>query len=238
MKIKTIFAAALAAVAMTSCDSGSNEYHSTYFYPMTGNGIETYADQTVDSVRVYSTDSWTLDNSCEWVDIYSAGKKAPLSITIPAGYMASSRLDFQLQPNTTGEARTTIVQVKSTFDKIGAVTQYLTQYPFHKIISPSGKTVTDEDGKRSYLFQMEVNANGFTGADATPSLIFYPYASDATLSCPADWVMLSKMDDFAKETKHIVTVTCTKNTTGEDRTATIKLTAGGVTTPIIVKQLK
>ena len=72
MNIKTIATALLTACICYACDSDNdNEYHSTYFYPLSSNGIETYADQTVDSVRVISYDSWSLDNNCDWCVISS-----------------------------------------------------------------------------------------------------------------------------------------------------------------------
>ena len=81
MKIKSLLAVVAASLAFTACvDDGGNEYHSTSFYPMTSSGIQCFADQTVDSVRVISYDSWSLTNSCPWMEISENGRPAPLSL--------------------------------------------------------------------------------------------------------------------------------------------------------------
>lgn len=130
MKIKSLLALAAAAFAFTACvDDGGNEYHSTSFYPMTTSGIQCFADQTVDSVRVISYDSWSLTNTCSWMSISENGRPAPFTVTIPAGYSSSNRLDIQLQPNTTGRQRRDLISVVSSFGKIGTVSQTITRVP-------------------------------------------------------------------------------------------------------------
>ena len=238
MKIKTLLAAAAVAFAFTSCDNdGGNEYHSTYFYPMTSNGSEVYADQTVDSVRVISYDSWSLKNTCDWYQVFSNGKEAPLSINIPAGYMSSDRLDFKIQPNTTGKVRKNPVEVVSSFHKIGTVSQMLTQYPYLNIKHP-GIVYETEGNQSSYNFTLTLPASGLDMSNNKYFITFTVYADGATLSSDASWVSPDQTEGFKKYADQKVTLSVEKNQTNADRTATLTLTSNGISTPIIVKQAK
>ena len=136
-QLKTWAVACLAALALTACDNDStNEQHGTSFYPITVGGIETFADQTVDSVRVMSFDSWTLKNTSDWCSVRAEGQENNISVKVPEGYISSTRLDFRLQPNTTGKLRSNRIDVVSSYAKIGTVSTVLTQYPHHNITSP------------------------------------------------------------------------------------------------------
>lgn len=231
MKIKSLLTAAAVALAFASCDNdNTNEYHSTYFFPMQNLGIETYADQTVDSVRVISFDSWTLTHDCDWYQVSSNGKQAPLSIRVPAGYQSSDRLDFQIQPNTTGKVRNDLVEVVSSFDKIGTVAQMLIQYPYLNILNPR---TTD---KTNYDFTMIVSGAGTTSSSSKPNVSFIVYSEDATLSSNVSWLTPDKTEGFAKDNKQNVSLTIEKNETEQTREAVLTLTSNGVSTPIHIKQ--
>ncbi len=248
-KLLTAFAAALTLVAVpaafTACDDAVNEHHTTYFYPQNVNGNIAYADQTVDSVRVISTDSWTLSNKVDWYDVSVAVKGGTqlneISQTIPSGVVGSVRLDLNFKPNTTGSIRQSQLVVVSAEGKIGSVTRPVAQLPYLHILVPNVQTTT-VDGKTSYTFSLKAAKNGKlllgTGAASTesPSLIFIVYSKDATLTSSADWVVPAKTGDFATATSQTVPLTVSPNETGAERTATLTLTSAGVSSVITLTQ--
>lgn len=235
MKLKSILAACVAAVAFASCDDGGNEYHSTYFYPMTYEGIVTYADQTVDSTHVVSYDSWTLTNNCEWFDIYTSGIKAPLDVKIPAGYMGLNRLDIYLQPNNTGKVRGERISVVSAFEKIGTISQSIIQYPYLNISVPAVKS-TSVDNETTYSFDLNINAKGMGSNNQKPIISFTVYADGAELSSDQTWIEPSKTENFTKYVTQTINLNVEENPTKADRTASLKLTSKGITTVINVTQ--
>ncbi len=237
MNIKTIATALLAACICYACDSDNdNEYHSTYFYPLSSNGIETYADQTVDSVRVISYDSWSLDNNCDWCVISSNGQQTPLRITIPAGYVASSRLDFALQPNQTGRLRTNRIAVVSSYGKVGTISQMLVQYPHLNVTFPDG-VISGSGTDYACKFSLSIPAAGVAPSGNKPFVKFVVYTDNATLSSSADWLVPAETSGFRKYEKVKVELNAEPNPGTQERTATLTLTSNGVNTPITISQL-
>ena len=237
LSVAGLAALCLSAFALTACDDeNANEYHATYFYPMSTYGIETYADQSVDSIRVISSDSWTLQNSCEWCTISSNGQLAPLSINIPQGYIASTRLDFKLQPNTTGKLRTNRIDVASSYDKVGTISQLLVQYPNLNITHPDG-VATGTGTEYAVTYTLSVPAEGVSPSGAKPYVKFTVYAEGATLTSSADWIESVQTAGFAKYEAQSVELNVQPNPTKESRTAMLVLCSSGVETPITVTQL-
>ena len=237
MNIKTIATALLAACVCYACDSDNdNEYHSTYFYPLSSSGIETYADQTVDSVRVISFGSSSLENNCDWCVVSSNGQQAPLQITIPAGYMASSRLDFALQPNQTGRLRTNRIAVVSSYGKVGTVSQVLVQYPHLNIQYPDG-VISGSGSDYACKYSLSIAAAGVAPSGSKPYVKFIVYTDDARLSSSADWLVPAETSGFNKYEAVKVELNAEANPGTEERTATLTLTSNGVSTPITISQL-
>lgn len=234
-KIKILLAAVAAVFSLAACDMGGNEYHSTYFYPPT-NGIVTYADQTYDTIRVVSSDSWTLASTADWCHIAYNGKFTPLSVTVQEGTLLAAKLEFNLRPNDTGVMRSLPIDVVSSYGKIGTVSQTLIQAPFINVTTPQPVKESGSDGKTRYTFTLNVPANGLMTASKQPTIEFTPYSAGATLSVDADWVKLDKATGFLAAKPQVVTLTVQANTASTERTATIKLTSNGITTPITVKQ--
>lgn len=229
---KFLLSAAAILCACYACSDGSNEFHATYFYPQNARGIETYADQILDSVKVVSYDSWTLKNTAEWVEVEALadGKRQvnDIAVTIPAGYYAFTRLDFHMQPNTTGETRYTPIQVTSSFEKIGTVATVLTQYPFLHIVQPA---VEQNAETKAYEFKLAL-----TATQTESRIVFTPYAGDATLTSSASWLVPEKTSDFEQYAKQTVALTIEKNETEAPRTATLTLTSRGISNVITVTQ--
>ncbi|MBQ5909468.1 MAG: hypothetical protein IIW85_03980, partial [Bacteroidaceae bacterium] len=59
--MKKVFPLLVSVIALcfAACTESSYEYHQTYFYPQQPGGKMMYADQTLDTTRVISYDSWT-----------------------------------------------------------------------------------------------------------------------------------------------------------------------------------
>lgn len=238
MKIKSLFAVAAAALAFTACvDDGGNEYHSTSFYPMTTSGIQCFADQTVDSVRVISYDSWSLTNTCPWMSISENGRPAPFTVNIPAGYSSSNRLDIQLQPNTTGQLRRDQINVVSSFGKIGTVSQTITQFPYHNVIWPNVKSVS-VNGATVYDFTLNIDAAGTTGDETKNCLKLKLFAPNATLTSAEGWVRPKQTEGFETEKVVVVPLAVDANSTDAERTAVLTLSSLGINTQIKVVQAK
>ncbi len=235
MKVKSIiFAAATAALALTSCSEATNEYHSTQFYPVSNDGIIAYADQTVDSTRVISYDSWTLTNTADWFDVsLQDGQKNNLSVTIPAGYVGSMRLDLRFQPNATGKSRQSQLAVVSSFDKIGTVSTPVTQQPYLNISYPAPYKETSTATMPTFSLNLTSSKSSYP---LTSYITFTVYTSDATLTSSADWVTPEKTSGFTASVKEKVNLTIQANTTGQTRTATLTLTSNGISNVVTINQ--
>ena len=229
---KFFLAAAAVLCTCYACSDGSNEFHSTYFYPQNARGIETYADQILDSVKVVSYDSWTHKNTADWVEVVTLadGKRQvnDIAVTVPAGYYSFTRLDFNMQPNTTGEIRYTPIQVTSSFEKIGTVATILTQYPYLNIAQPAVEQNADT---KAFEFKLSLAAT-----QTESRIVFTPYAGDATLTSSASWLVPEKTTDFEQYAKQTVTLQIEKNETETPRTATLTLTSRGISNVISVTQ--
>lgn len=235
MKLKSIIlAVATATLALTSCSEATNEYHSTQFYPVTTDGIVAYADQTVDSTRVISYDSWTLTNTTDWFDVsLQDGQKNNLSVTIPAGYVGSMRLDLRFQTNTTGKTRQSQLAVVSAYDKIGTVSTIVTQQPYLNISYPSPYKATSTDAMPTFSLNLTSSKSSYP---LTSYVTFTVYTADATLTSSADWITPEKTSGFTANVKEKINLTIQANTTGQTRTATLTLTSYGISTPITINQ--
>ncbi len=234
MKIKTILCAAAAVLALTSCNEGTNEYHSTQFYPVSSEGIVAYADQTVDSTRVISYDSWTLNNTADWFDVsVQGGQKNNISVTIPAGYVGSMRLDLSFQPNNTGKTRQSQLAVVSSFEKIGTVSTPVVQQPYLNISYPSAYKETTSATMPTFSLNLTATKSSYP---LTSYVTFTVYTADATLTSSADWITPEKTSGFTASVKEKVNLTVQANTTGQARTATLTLTSNGISTNITVNQ--
>lgn len=235
MKLRNLLLAAAAVVGLAACNENTNEYHSTYFYPITASGVQTFADQQLDSVRVMSYDTWTLNNTVDWVDMkVGTTQTNQIKVEVPVGYFNLTRLDFVLKPNTTGKTRTTPVQVTSSFGKVGTIATVLIQYPFHNITTPAVR-MNEAGTNGTFTVDLPQMSNKET---ATSFLSFTVYTSDAQLTSSADWLTVDKANGYTPSVKEKVNITAQPNTTGEARKAQLTLTSGGVSTVINVNQPK
>lgn len=244
MKLKSIFTTTATAVALVatlaSCNSEStNENHTLSFNR--GN-IVAYADQQVDSFRVYYNDAWTLnqpsDNS--WVNIAYNGQTPPITITPSnANFInVSDRVNVAMQPNNTGKDRISTINIESSYGKLGTLTLNVYQRSYLNVAD-----LTQNNGK---FVMNNVSADGYVVGltnQVKPTLCFTVYSADATLTSSADWLKVPEKTTLPGVPTYVpnelqkVELTVEKNTTAESRTATLTLTSNGVSSTIEVTQL-
>ncbi len=254
--ISRLFSAAALAVCAAftaSCSDEDTGYHSTYFYPLNGGNKEVFADQTTDSVTVYSYDTWTASVNSDWLNVTLGGKSAPFTVEVPDGYVSRSVLTLVMQPNTTGKVRSTAISAASSSTKIGTVMQGVVQYPFLKITNPSVSRVTTTGGTTEYTFAMTgIAKDGYyhtfdvqgKETKTQPSVSFTVFADGATLTSAVDWITIVPQTDsegktvegYAKNTVQTVKLNVAANETGQARTGSVVLTSNGVSTSISVSQ--
>ncbi len=214
-----------AVVALASCGDSTYEVHQTFFYPQIPGGMQFYADQTYDTLHVYSLDSWTAALTQDWLDV------TPKSYTVAPMTNADTRLTVTTAPNTTGEVRTASLVV-SSYD---VISMGITQYPWLNIIFPNaiydnGDPIGDNDPTQlSARFELPLRA---TTSDTT--VVFRVYQDNATLQSDADW--LTPEETTFSAGRDTVRLTVTPNQTAATRTGRLTLTSAGVSSVITVTQ--
>ena len=104
-KLKLLFACGLLPL-LASC-IGDPETHA--LIPVE-ESIMLYADQTVDSLRFYTFDSWTVTPQEDWITV-DGDSHADITYDYMKRYLC--RVILNVKPNTTGKTRSGLVLVKS-----------------------------------------------------------------------------------------------------------------------------
>lgn len=216
--MKKLFFAALAVCGMAACNSDS-ETHIVQFINGTPN---LYADQSIDTLYVYATDSWTATSSATWLTI----DKGSESLTIPAGSAAFSKMALTAAPNTTGALRTAYIQASSP----SASGYYVVSQAYWLNVTRPTAVYDSELKKATFGHSITWNTLGDT-------IAFQNYTDGATLTSDASWIQPQTTATYDAG-EHTVYFTVEQNATGADRTATLTLTSAGVSTPITVVQKK
>lgn len=245
MKLKHILTSGLAAMALgfalTSCSDSKDEYHTIGFSKQY---VVAYADQTNDSIKLYSTDDWSFRlDAAEWLKATYKGQNAPFSEKVPAqGYTNSTlpRIDLVCTPNTTGQERGGVLYATSSFAKLGSTVAQFIQLPYLNISTPSYEQATA--GNKTYaMFRTYVESSGKTSSGVNPKVTFTVYADGATLTSTCDWISvlnknLSERPTYAKNELQQVELVVAENTSKEARRGKVLLTSNGVTDTITVVQ--
>lgn len=216
-------------LCFAACTESSYEYHQTYFYPQQPGGKMMYADQTLDSTRVISYDSWTAQTTADWLSL------TPAEQNIPTGYGMNTLVKLTCAPNTTGETRHSAILLKS-FDSL-AMDVYQTAWL--NIIWPTAiytnKPEAAGDASTGTVMDKQVSFVTTLSADSTSMKVkFRVYADGATLQSNASW-LVHKDTVYAAGT-HEALLSVEPNAFAVSRTATLTLSSNGVSTPIKVTQ--
>lgn len=224
---KTLFLATVAlfsTMVFTACDNDDTyERHTLQFYPIKAGGMIAYADQTVDTIRVVSSDSWQLTSGADWLTCDKTSEQ------IPAGKTYSTLLHFQYAANNTGKARKAYIAVKG----YGQISMPVTQYYWLNIISPApvNTNYSQPDNLETAAITFPLN---IAPTEADTAVTFTVYANGATLTSNADWAQVETANFDAG--KHRVALHVDANHTGAERLATLTLTSNGVSSQIALTQ--
>ena len=227
-KTKTLLLVCSLLPFFASCVS-EPEYHQ--LTPV-GDSFILYADQTLDSLRFYTFDSWTVTSQVDWITV-EGSSHADVSYSSSNLYLW--KVLVSVKPNTTGRTRNGSVLVQS-YD-------YSYSSPFVQLgllkVSHPAYTVD------SYLDEQSLipDVAYYTLTDSahwTSDSICFTVQNSWELAfageTPPDWLSLDKTTDFAGT--HKVHLTLTENTDTENgREATLRLTSGKVSNDILVRQL-
>lgn len=229
--MKKISSLLLLAVALcfAACSESSYEFHQTYFFPQQPGGKVMYADQTLDSTRVVSYDSWTLQTTSDWLSL------TPTEQNIPSGYGMNTLVTLRCTPNTAGDTRHSAILLKS-FDSL-AMDVYQTGWLNITWPSPVYTNKPESEGgvATGTLMDKRTTFAMTLSADTTSMKVkFRVYADGATLASDASW--LSHKDTVYAAGAHEALLAVEPNATPVDRTAMLTLTSNGVSTPIKVTQ--
>lgn len=228
-KVKSLLLVCSLLPFFTSCD---NEPENHELSPVE-KSIILYADQTLDSLRFYTYDSWTVTPKADWISI-EGKSQMDLKYIYWAPYLC--RVFVTVEPNTTGQTRTGTVLVQS-YEY--AYSSPVVQLGLLKVSHP-GYIVDCWLDEQSYIpdvahYELTVNAN------STSDYISFTVQNNWSLTSaddtPADWIAFDgRTSGLPGEGR--VNLILEKNTDAkEERTATLRLTSGEVSNLITIRQL-
>lgn len=246
MQVKNPFILACALVAtmtLAACSGDSDdEYHEIALASPTGLA---YADQTSDTLKIYSTGSWTVTTQdADWF--------TPTSFSREQSRPEWNTYPLTLQTNTTGKVKSALFIVKASGNKNKIYSSYF-QVPWMNVANPNpvlrladGTVSGFDSSKFSELKAYFTFA--FTSAAAADTLRFTLYAPAATISTSDEWISL-KQDGESVKTASVsreagstrtfisIPVSATANTVAEKRTGTITIaTSTGIKQEVSITQ--
>ncbi|MBO5698979.1 MAG: BACON domain-containing protein [Bacteroidaceae bacterium] len=227
---KILSAIMLAATLFTACGDDKYEFHQTYFTPMHPDGLQLYADQTVDSVRVISYDPWQASTNIKgepWFTI------TPTQCAFaPGEAMRNTRMDILTTPNTSGKIRSGIIQVNSYYN----IGMGVYQFTWLHIDMPIGKLVTTDDAGNALPKdqQYETFEAYLSHNQGNFEMNFTTYSDHATLTSNVDWIT-PEVTTF-EAGQHYANLVCAPNPEPQERVGTVVLTSNGVSTVVTFKQ--
>lgn len=191
-----------------------------------------YADQTVDSLRFYTFDSWTVTPQVDWITI-DGDSHQDITYDFTKCYLC--RAFVRIKPNTTGKTRSGSVLVQS-YD-------YSYSAPFVQLglLNVSHPTFTvdswlDEPSKIPSVAHYELIDSAHWVADSICFTVQNDWNLEFEDATAPDWLLFDKSTDI--KGVHRVHLTLAENTDTENgRVATLRLTSGMVSNLITVRQL-
>lgn len=227
-KIALFLFAVTAVVSLTSClGDDDNSYHGmTIIYPSGVSAL--YADQTTDSLKFISYDSFLLSSDASWLTILSKDASG----TVPSNSYWYALDSIHMTPNTTGDARYGYITLYNTYKKSSAQACYYQTY-FLDIIRP---TALKDSNNRYYFAQTD------SSTIRTDSVAFKVFGNWTFSIAPGDtatWVSFPANEKVSGTPgTYIVRYKLATNATGADRSMKLRLTSNGVSTDIKITQYK
>ena len=226
-KIKTLLLACSLLTLVASC---SNDPDTHELIPVEQRFI-LYADQTVDSLRFYTFDSWTVTPQVDWIKV-----DGDSHLDIPYDYTKRylCKVFLKVLPNTTGVTRSGTVLVQSH--------EYSYSSPFVQlgmldISHPSytAESYFDEYGIIPKVVRFELVDSAHWTSDSICFKVENNWDLTFVDEAP-EWLALDKVTDL--KGKYKINLTLVPNVDTENgREAKLKLTSGEVSNEILVRQL-
>lgn len=227
-KTRILLSACSLLLLLASCTSEPENHQLT---PVESSFV-LYADQTIDSLRFYTFDSWSVTSQADWIKVEEPSH-AEVSYNYASLYLW--RVFVSIDPNTTGRTRSGYVRVKS-YDY-----SYTSPFVQLGLLNVSHPFWTPDSWLDEQSFIPEVAHYTLTdSAHWTTDSICFTVENDWNLAfvgeTPPDWLSLDKSGSSPGSYK--VNLTLTENTDTENgREATLRLTSGEVSNDILVRQL-
>ena len=211
------------ALLFAACAESKFEMHQTYFYPQQPGGMKFYADQTYDSIKVFSYDPWTAEIQAEqpWFNI------TPTSCEARPGSSALTRIDISMPQNTSGKNYKGSIVV-STYDN-NKISMPIYQCSWLDIQYPTETVVGDKYEDKTVTFNLPISA-----AEKSTTISFHVYQDGATLTSDSEWVVPGETK--FKKGSHSVVLNTEQNESKSERKAMVVLTSGDISTPIHITQ--
>lgn len=226
-KVKSLLLACSLFSFLVSCINDPERHALT---PV-GSSIILYADQTLDSLRFYTYDSWTVTPSADWISV-NGDSHMDISYDYSKCYLC--RVFLAVEPNTTGETRSGTVLVQS-YDY--SYSSPFVQLGILNVSHPAYKTDTpfDEYGIIPKVAHFEL----IDSAHWTSDSICFKVEDNWELTFvdeQPEWLSLDKTTDL--KGKYKVNLALMPNTDTENgRQTTLRLKSGDVSNEIVVRQL-
>lgn len=206
---------------LSACDKTENSYGELSIRSY-NTSTYTYADQTVDTLLVTSSKSWTAETTDSWMTISGEHK----SHTVKDGYIEATVVPVYYQTNT----GTAIRYAQLKVDNTDRTAYYTAVQTYWLNINIPGPTFSDPENYTGVHFQQEVSASA-----TSTTLQFTIYAASATLTTETGWITLGETS--FKTGLHTISVAFPANNTGASRTASLVLkTSNGISNTITIKQ--
>ena len=223
---KTLFSLlASLTLLVASCNNDPYEVHQSFFFPQKPEGMITYADQTMDTIRLYSLDTWTASTSQSWCSV-SPDKYQIRNDSL----VLNTLMTITNEVNTSGARRVGYIQVK-TFTDLG---MRVVQNAWLNISRPEPMYSTTPEDNMDNLPANKVYFLLNAQAKTDTAIVFTVYQDNATLSSSETWAVPETTTFSAG--RHNVRISLEPNPTTSSRTATLTLTSAGVNTPISIIQ--
>ncbi len=214
--LKTL-AGALCLLYFTSCN-GDTEYHYTaIIHP---NGDQTlFADQTEDSIKFVTFDSWTLSLNSDWMHMDEVNRHG----TVPSGYYLNVHVPLTFDVNNTGRTRTATASVSANGNTLSAG---YTQLHYLNVKRPQ---------RRDNSYQLTDSAH--YERDSLQFVAYGNWTVEFVGEQPA-WVQWENPQAISgRKGEQKIYYTLVKNETDTKNEAQIRLTSNGVPADITLVQL-
>ena len=227
-KLKTLLFSFCLLPFLASCVSDPERHQLT---PVE-QSIVLYADQTIDSLRFYSFDSWTVTPQVDWITV-EGQSHADVTYDYTKCYLNKVILKFK--PNTQGKTRSGSVLVQSyeysyssPFVQLGLLDIY---HPTFTVDS----WLNEQSGIPDVAHYELIDSAHWTN-DSICFNVENNWDLEFADETAPDWLSMDKTTDIPG--KYRVHLSLTENTdTENERKATLRLTSGQVSNLISIRQL-